>query len=260
MTTNSPFLALPAEIRLKIYAYLLPTVTHVSDSTGLRRTSRKIRREFNYEARKNMKRQYKQLRSRLAKEGVIVTSSLRTMLATSTLDLSLRQSYASSSVLKSRIIPWRWLWLKNVVITVGSAEAMLGMPHILLNIHVNITMSSGHRLKDYTSLPREDQFTIENVPLCPFRPLGVLGPTTWLGRLRSRIAKLDRYHWLWDFRFEYDNTGTQYNAPVWHRRSEADRRWVLMFFVLVWLVPACFGVVLGLYSGWKLCELHMGYN
>jgi hypothetical protein len=260
MTTNSPFLTLPAEIHLKVYAYFLPTVAHFSDSAGLRRTCREIRREFNYEAHQSMKRQYEQLRDKLAKEGVIVASSMNTTLTTSTLSLELRQSYASSNVLKSQVIPWKWLWLKNVVITVGSAEAMLRMLHILLDLHVNITMSGGHRLEDYTSLPREDQFTIENVTLRPFRPLGVLGPTTWLGRLRSRIAKLDRYHWLWDFRFEYDNTGTQYDALFWHRRSEADSGWALLFFVLVWLVPACFGVVLGLYSGWKLCELYMGYS
>jgi hypothetical protein len=259
MTTNSPFLALPAEIRLKVYAYFLPTVAHFSDSAGLRRTCREVRREFNYEAHSSMKRQYEQLRSRLAKEGVIVTSSLSTILATSTLDLSLRQSYVSSNVLKSQILPWRCLWLKNVVITFGSVEAMLGMSHILLDRHVNISLRSGLHITDYTSLPHEDQFMIENITLRPFRPLGVLRPTTWLGRLDSRISKLDRYNRFWELRFEYDNTGTQYNALVWHLRNKVDKWKALLLLVLVWSVPACFFLVTGLivvYSGWNVYALY----
>jgi hypothetical protein len=149
MATNPSFLALPSEIRLKVYQYLLPTVTRESDYTGLRRTCRGFRREFDYEALKSVEQQYDDLRFTLAMEGVVVISSLRKMLATSTLKLELLEPHIfSNAALKAHIIPWDWHWLTDVVITMGSLH---GTHRIIVDVQANMATNSGRCIDRYES-------------------------------------------------------------------------------------------------------------
>jgi hypothetical protein len=93
------------------------------------------------------------------------------------------------------------------------------------------------------ALPREQQFTIENIAIRwppPFH--NHTGPRITGEQVQSHFWKLSLYTQLWDFRLQHDDTGLKLTGVLWHRRTETDRRKALLSLTLVHLIPLCLGV------------------
>jgi hypothetical protein len=124
-SAGTTFLLLLAELRLQVYSYFLPHQIKLSSYTGLRRTCRQIRAEFDREALKHFPALYQQFPYKLGSTATICPARPLVMADISVIELKLRIENAmwpSSNnpyyLNAYDLIPWNWLWVKTLIISV----------------------------------------------------------------------------------------------------------------------------------------------
>jgi hypothetical protein len=113
------FLALPAEIRVKIYNYLLPRKVPHSHWAGLR-CCKTRRNEFDHEALKDVRRFYTAINGKDTCPWPLQTLiAPRSMAQIGTLRIHISKSGMLDSHHTNRQIriPWRYSWVSTIIIT-----------------------------------------------------------------------------------------------------------------------------------------------
>jgi hypothetical protein len=117
-SAGTTFLSLPAELRLQVYSYLLPHQVKFSSYTGLRRTCRQIRAEFDREVLKHFPVLYQQFSYKLGSTVTIFPARPLVMGDISVVELRLRIENAVWLFTNNlyylnpyNLIPWKWPWV-----------------------------------------------------------------------------------------------------------------------------------------------------
>jgi len=232
----SSFLDLPPELRLKVYAYMSSACTHPSIYSGLRRTCRTIRQEFDHEVQQRIQLEYREHAAFLAGFGIRILSPLPYTLQTSNiaLEFSAATFEPSASVqLPVYLVPWHWPWIKHAVISVNTADMsalalrnaasnlMLIMAHMLWTLEPWNT----HTAWQFASLPEETVTGVTSVYVrydnIPRRLRGV-GPRTWSARFEQYLDDVARFWMVWRGQVVWDRKGRLPKGRLFTRRSRLD--------------------------------------
>ncbi|KAF1828778.1 hypothetical protein BDW02DRAFT_634940 [Decorospora gaudefroyi] len=232
MTTPKSFLDLPPEIRIEVYLYLAPTVTHRRNYTGLRQTCRLIRQEYGYEAKEEMYVEFHHFRcTLLAKTNIILATPFQTMLNTSTIRLHVPHNQyinlTPPKPLPTITIPFHWPFIITVTITVDARHPNItpGLDSLSNSISNILRTNTPLHITSHYALPPDTQIAIRTIRLRtvnqargthPFPPADYLPP--WCSRVRS----LAGYAELWE-PGHLQGTQQRVSSMYWRRRTPADQ-------------------------------------
>lgn len=115
------FLAVPAEVRVEIYKYLLPGPgQYASDYNGLRNSCRLVREEYDFEAQKVIPSTYDNAPHPIASGWHMgyMPNKPTTMADLATVEI-LPPSFVVNRMARfpRKMIPWHWTWIKTLVIS-----------------------------------------------------------------------------------------------------------------------------------------------
>jgi len=114
---TTAFLALPAEVRINIYNHISPVNTSFASYSGLLQTCHLIRKEWKYEAKKHISKEYTQLQTFLAIHNIRILTSARDSLNRSKIVLRLPPlDPTAGSTRLPKFIPWHWSWITTVIL------------------------------------------------------------------------------------------------------------------------------------------------
>jgi hypothetical protein len=232
-SARTTFLSLPAELRLQVYGYFLPHQVMPSGCAGLRRTCRQTRAEFDREAFKHFPALYQQFPHKLGSTATICSARLLVMADISVVELKLRIENAmwpSSNnpyyLNAYDLIPWNWLWVKTLIISVDLLWANPAMSNDSAKYIADHSNRMDYELGAWVQAIAENTEMNTIIVRWSFKPLHHFDK---IEKYSNTINYESRRHWIMSLRCD---TQAGFAETAWRRRPNGIKS------LLLWLVAS----------------------
>ncbi|KAI4644602.1 uncharacterized protein J4E79_011039 [Alternaria viburni] len=141
---TTAFLALPAEVRINIYNHISPANTSFASYSGLLQTCHLIRKEWKYEAKKHISKEYTQLQTFIAIHNIRILTSAHDSSKKSKIVLRLPPLDPTTGTTRlPNFIPWHWSWITTVIVNFSNKwprhyGSQLAMYDLYCNTHYDL--------------------------------------------------------------------------------------------------------------------------
>jgi hypothetical protein len=227
-SAGTTFLSLPAELRLQVYSYLLPHQVKPSSYSGLRRTCRQIRAEFDREALKHFPALYQQFPHKLGSTATICPARPLVMADISVVELKSRRENAMWPfnnnpyyVNPYYLIPWSWPWVKTLVVSVDLFRANPAMSNYSAEHIAYHSNRMDHKLGAWAQAIAENTEIDTIIVRWSFKPLHYFDK---IEKYSDTINHESRIHWIMSLKCD---TQAGFAEAAWRKRPNGIKSLLL---------------------------------